>query len=371
MAQLAKTREPRNGFTKVPNAVIDNPNLSARDKLVLIKVMSHAYGDKTEASPSQKGTADSLGYRRETVKAAYESLVASKVLLPHGKGRSGRQETFTVDLSKAANLTTQSAGTATVKPSGDLTSRSAGDLTTQSAGDLTSESSQIRSRIRQQRRQQEDGSAAPEGSSLSDDEERLDSDVGLVDSAACSEASHSLDNGNPEPKARLHASRGPQYIAPRPFTKAEINAALLTPDGQRVNCDVDDLHYDLQNIFLPEVRGEYLRDDDFDRLVELRGVKFCRFWSYWLPRKIAWYYDVKKEPVPKPTALYIRAIEGEWEVDPKWPMFDEDKHTWAAQAQADLRTQRRAEPKPTTQYNDEPDESPSVELEDEFEECFR
>lgn len=89
------------------------------------------------------------------------------------------------------------------------------------------------------------------------------------------------------------------------------------------------------------LHGEHLKDADLDRLVVARGVAFCRLWQHWLPRKVAWYYDVKKEPVTKPTALYVEAVRGGWKVDPSWPEFDEKRHTWAATAQAEQRRRKK------------------------------
>jgi hypothetical protein len=116
----------------------------------------------------------------------------------------------------------------------------------------------------------------------------------------------------------------------RQFTKAEVNALFLTPEGERVNDDGYELRYDLVNDVLPLVYGEsFNRPEDLDTLIADRGVKLCRLWMHWLPRKIAHRYANGKD-VENPTGLYIKAVRGRWQVDPSWPQFDETLHTVAA-----------------------------------------
>ena len=148
-------------------------------------------------------------------------------------------------------------------------------------------------------------------------------------------------NGNAEALPTLLASDGRSTLLqsetskpPRPFTKDEINAALIRPDGFRASDDFDDLSYDLSNLILPMVVGQSLNkgDLDLDKLVDKHGVRFCHFWAHWLPRKIADEY-AKNRPVLSPTGLYRSAVEQGWTVNPKWAAFDEKRHTFAAREQ--------------------------------------
>jgi hypothetical protein len=97
-----KNRKPA-GFTMIPNALIDNPNLCVRNKMVLIKLARHCYR-KTSTFVSQQKIAKDLHIDRGTAGTALESLTALGVIQPHGMGRSGKSETYTIDLNFAANL---------------------------------------------------------------------------------------------------------------------------------------------------------------------------------------------------------------------------------------------------------------------------
>lgn len=310
----------------IPNAVIDNPNLSIRDKLVLIKVASHAYGSSNVASPSQKSTAESLGCRRETVADAYESLVALKVLEPHGNGSNGRKETFSIDLDRAANLTTCSTGIVSRKPSGTLTSRSAPNLATQSAAPGYSVGTN-KSRAKQQTKPNQDGFAALTGSSPSDAEVNTQPEDSI---------------GNVEALPRLPATPGA-----RALTRAEINGGLYKPDGRSVKSDFEGLDYgdqldkldDLLTSTLAEVYGTVVSRAKLEAIAAEYTIERCAFWAYWLPRKIANYYENKRQPPPKPTGIYLDALAKKYPANPKWPAFDAKRHTWAARSQADMRAQ--------------------------------
>ncbi len=295
------------GFTQIPNALIDNPALSIRDKMVLIKLARHGYG-KTTVYPSQVEIAKSLGIRRETVKAALDSLTALGVVQPHGKGHSGKQETYTIDLASAANLTIQSAGyegpNLTVSP------------------------------------------CKPDGLTVQPDDS-----VGIKHKAEENELNNNADSTLPSTLRRYADPGSPsrQYACPAQYeepddsvvrltpagplgkSKAQINELLLTPDGKIALDSYDDLNYDLNSLTLPMLGSKWIPEPELTKLVDLRGVRYCSFWMSWLPRKIASEY-AKGKPVNNPAGLYRRAVEQSWEVDPAWPTFDETQHTSAARA---------------------------------------
>lgn len=157
-------------------------------------------------------------------------------------------------------------------------------------------------------------------------------DAGPDDSPdAETEVEPSDSKGNEEPKATLPATPGAQDIAPRPLSKAEINAAFVTPDGHRVSDSIDDLDCDL-NTTLARVYGEMLNRGTLETLVGKHGERQCALWAHWLPRKIADEYT-KGRPVESPSGLYRKAVEQGWHVDPKWPEFDEERHILAAREQ--------------------------------------
>lgn len=112
--------KPEKGFTQILNAVIDNQNLSIRDKMVLIKLVRHCYG-KSWTFVSQQKIAKHLGASRVTVKAALDSLTALGVIKPRGKGRSGVSETYTIDLDFAANLSNHHTGSLSNQYTGTCT----------------------------------------------------------------------------------------------------------------------------------------------------------------------------------------------------------------------------------------------------------
>jgi len=72
-----------------------------------------------------------------------------------------------------------------------------------------------------------------------------------------------------------------------------------------------------------------------DKLVANYGAERCAFWVSWLLRKIAAEYDAGR-PVKNPAGMYRTAVEQGWEVDPKWPEFDESKHTGAKRLEDEL-----------------------------------
>jgi hypothetical protein len=341
---MKSTRDKRKGFAPIPNALIDNPYLNLRDKMVLIKLASHAYGDKKTANPSQVGISKCLKIKRSTASAALDSLTALEIIRPHGKGRCGKKETFTIDLDRAANLSKRGPGnlpkrgplparlrtikqTAGTKQSNKTLASNAAPATEVTAGEGVDGLGSAGS------------AASPVTAATSNGEVDLGHNGRSTLLQSHDIADEILDEVFGEPTPR------------RQYTKREINDLLLTPEGLRVDSDAYELEYDLSNVYLPMVCGEPLNRGEFDKLVAEQGVEFCRLWMHWLSRKIADCYRQGK-PVKKPTALYIKAVLGRWQVDPAWPQFDEELHTVAAWAEAHKRQEARGPkaPVPGTSY---------------------
>jgi hypothetical protein len=276
----AKTGKPREGFKQISNALIDNPNLCLRDKMVLIKLASHAYGQKTSAYPSQVKIAKCLGIQRETAKAALDSLTALGIIRPHGKGRKGKQETFTIDLDHAANLTAHPAGNLTAHPA------------------APDGSSGINKTAKEN---QEKKTLAPRSTSTT---QGVDGPGDIEDIGIC-------------------YAEAPDGSLGR-FTKREINEMTLTPDLKLPDDEPDALECNL-DVQLAFASGDGFNFKVLEELVELRGPTFCAFWTSWLLRKIAAEYAAGR-PVKSPAGLYTQAVREGWEVDPSWPEFDENKH---------------------------------------------
>lgn len=354
---------PVDHFTVVPNELINHTSLTPAEKLVLIKHLSEGFKTKTRPDSERKASRR-LGVSRKTYSGATSQLVKLGLLQADGTGGPRRQETYRVHLERLGGLSVACSTGSNEVPVRTRRKLQTGSKVSQATGSIEvpdlSQLAQIRATAEEQRKpNEEDGSAAPEGSSLTrasavseangiaDD----DFDFGLVSSADSAasprEPSHSLDKGPHEPEASESASSGPQHVAStsvlptRSFTKAEINAAFIRPDGYRVSSDFDDLTYDL-NVTLAEAHGQMLNKGDVDiaRLVERHGIERCALWAHWLLRKIADEYS-KGRPVKSPTGLYRRAVEGEWQVDPNWPEFDELLHTTTAAAEEKKRKAER------------------------------
>ena len=130
--------------------------------------------------------------------------------------------------------------------------------------------------------------------------------------------------------AVLSQYEGPDEMRTR-FTKAEINALLLTPNGKRP--DVDGLESDLDTALLLAESPDPFNFRELEKLAAEHGEEYCAFWASWLLRKIAAEYAAGR-PVKNPAGLYRSAVEQHWEVSPSWPEFnlDSDEHTRAAKA---------------------------------------
>jgi hypothetical protein len=273
------SRKPRTGFTKIDNAFIDNPNLTAAEKLVAIKLQSHAYGTKTWANPSQLELSGQLRLDRKTVKAALESLSAFGIVRPHGEGHQGKQETYTVNLDAAANL------------GNPHISRE------ESAPMSLGESAPINKSKTKQTKNKKPIPSAPtaiRGDTLADD---------------------SAENGT------CSAYEGLGESAPM-FTKAQINALKLTPNGKKPEpyFGADELLPDLDTQ-LCLVGGKVFNGAALRTLVADFGIDLCAFWCAWLPRKIASERSAGRA-VSSPAGLYTKAVREAWEVDPNWPEYE-------------------------------------------------
>jgi hypothetical protein len=93
--------EPR-GFTQIPNALLDHPGIGNREKLVLIQILRCAYG-KVVVEVGHRRLARRLGYSRETVRAAIESLVSSGLIVPQ-VNTHGKRERYALQLHRLAQV---------------------------------------------------------------------------------------------------------------------------------------------------------------------------------------------------------------------------------------------------------------------------
>jgi hypothetical protein len=389
------------GVTPVPNWLFDSKALSSSEKLVAWGYHRSTYGSSTTTDASEKGISGAARLDPKTVSAAAARLRFLGVLEANGKRKDGRI-LYIVALHKPqALLEAEATGresTPRVKLSDprDLTPRVGRESTPRGYGFDTQEGTESTPTIKNSKSRTktlQDASPRSACSSLSDAEmtsgESVDGD-GTARSAAPPESTVPSENevntraeviGNAE-LAPLPASNGCSKLLqaetsrpPRPFTKAEINAALICPDGFRARDGFEDLSYDLSNLILPMVVGQPLNkgDIDLDKLVGGHGIEFCCFWAHWLPRKIAAVYE-RGGTVKNPTGLYRRAVEGHWEVDPTWPQFDEQRHTVAARAEYQKREEARKlkEPQSTSDTFTENDDNQTAEAEyvDELEEAF-
>lgn len=372
--------KPVDNFTKVPNELINHLGLTANQKLVLIKHVSEQF--KTRAKPdSERKASKSLRLSRGTYSDATVELQELGVLEPHGKGGSRKQEAYTVHLERLSSLPDRPSTGSNGVPVGRRPNRQTGPIQSQSAGSngvpVSAKLAQTEYHAEEQRRQtQEHRSAALNGSSLTDvSVEGMDGDaVDGVVQPACPAASPSeastKGKGISEPEARLPASEGPQASRPaRPWTNAELNAGFVRPDGYRASDDFDDLDCDLNNV-LAMLYGEPLNRGTLDKLAAKHEVRRCALWAHWLPRKIASMYATK--PVAKPTALYVCAVEEGWQVDSKWPEFDEMRHTAAAREEYHKRMEarRNQDRRPEATDDHSNNNAPSEDFDDEFEQLF-
>ena len=279
-----KNDKPRDGYKQIPNALIDNPNLCIRDKMVLIKLASHAYGKKRSAYPSQVKVAKCLGIQRETVKAALDSLTALGIVRPHGKGRQGKQETFTIDLDRAANLTAHPTGNLTAHPT---TPDGSSDInkTEQIRQEKENANPEVTSEIR--------GDAEPQG------HEEIGSALLYTEHAG------------------LAAMFSAQADLLAGLTPEQIRDCRIAPDGTSAFdvCADADAWLLAKSVVEEYAEGEPFNPGELDKLCDEYGNEAVWFHAKWFPRRIG---ALKSQP-NKPTAYFIDCVRKDHPVNPTWP----------------------------------------------------
>jgi hypothetical protein len=366
----------------VPNALIDSMAFDDTDKLVYVVLRRHAIGDKTDVWPSQVRIAALARKGRDSVRSSLHKLTEAGIVSE--VGRDARKKAtyrlhLDVDLSKV-NLT-QNRQVPDLESPGNLTqnrhqadiaehtnkkyasprlassSLSDAEMTSGESVDGTADSaaspestvpleievntspgydkgnaealptlpaSNGRSNLLQSR----DGDAqdAEDGFDFGPPFEWGPSSESTSRSDVAGEILDEIfgPDNDPEPQKSVESAE-PEHL----YGKSVINKLMLTPKGEQLTDDEDELRYEVEALILPGVYGEPFNPGDLDKLVAARGVPFCRMWIHWLGRKIASAYE-RGRPVSNPSGLYLRAVEQGWEVDPKWPQFNEVLHTVAA-----------------------------------------
>lgn len=363
------------GFTAVPNVLIESTAFNDTDKLVLINLLRHAMG-KDEAWPSKLRIARQARKGRAAVKESLARLTALGCISE--AGAAGNQRTkYRIHLDRIEHV--HQCKVVQNDHLERMTSRTEVVQNEHLGGPERAPKvvQNDHKADKAEKTKQKDGSATPEGSSLTDVGD--DAEFGFANAASSAASplvaiasngegddkpvSHAL--GNEEPEATLPVSSGrfnglQSGRADRPLVRAEVNAAFVRPDGYRVSDDFDELECDL-NLTLAQVYGEPLNRGTLDKLVKDHGVRRCALWAHWLPRKLASDFE-KGKLIEKPTARYVRAVQEGWEVDPKWPEFDEQRHTVKAREEAEKRKQARD--------GSESPLSDDTSVTDEFEEVF-
>jgi hypothetical protein len=296
---MTATPAKREGFTQIPNWLIDEPNLTAAEKWSVMVVARHAYGQKTSAFPSQVSIAKRGHFDRKTIRTALESVTDLGILEAIGKnGRSDQQVEYRLHLdSRPKKL--------------DLRNTHPGDLgrTPHLPGDSTPT---------KHTEQEYEVKKTHVGIDVTSNiEDTVEPEVGSRIGRVCS--ANESGPGAYDPGASTPSKHT--------FTKRQINEQLLTPDGKRP--DVDGLDCDLNEALIMAESPSYFPSSELDKLVAKRGEERCAFWASWLLRKIASEYE-RGKPVENPAGLFRTAVEQHWEVNPSWPEFDEHKHTDAA-----------------------------------------
>lgn len=80
----------RTGFTKVKNKIITSKKITPTEKLIIICLLMHSF-DKDYCFPSFKKISDELGFHRNTVDNAIQSLVGKRFIrVKKSKGKVNR-----------------------------------------------------------------------------------------------------------------------------------------------------------------------------------------------------------------------------------------------------------------------------------------
>jgi hypothetical protein len=99
----------------VPNFILDDPDMCARDKLVLCLLTRKSYQKRT-FEVSQAQIARSSGYTRDTVGTAMRSLHALGRITRHS-AVNGKRKQVTLNFEPAGDLANQSSGSKMTKGS--------------------------------------------------------------------------------------------------------------------------------------------------------------------------------------------------------------------------------------------------------------
>lgn len=279
----------------VPNWLLDDERLTAAEKWSIISIARRAYGAKTSAWPSQTKIARTGGFDRKTIRKALQAVTACGMLEPIRYHERGVVEyRLHIDEPPAAFPRPEAY------TPGDLRNR-----TQVTRGVIPTKHSKVKD-------QEKNTFVPPDNTS--------NGEVAVIRGDIHGSASGNCSAYNP-PEAYA-----PGRSEPR-FTKREINELMLTPDGKRP--DVDGLESDLIAVLATAESPKDFDSRQREKLEAKHGAEFCAFWASWLLRKIAAEYEAGR-PVENPAGLYAEAVNGHWEVDPKWPEFHETLHTQAA-----------------------------------------
>lgn len=302
----SKPQAPK-GFTMVPNWLIDDKRLTAAEKWSIISVARRAYGAKTSAWPSQTKIANTGGFDRKTIRKALQAVTACGMLEPircHERG--------VVEYRLHIDEPPASFPRPEAYAPGDL-----GNRTQVTGGVIPTKHSKVKD--------QEKNTLVPPDNTSNGEVAVIRGDL------------HGNEYGN------CSAYNPPEAYAPgrsEPrFTKREINELLLTPDGKRP--DVEGLESDLFAVLAMVHAPKHFDTRQLEKLVAEHGAEYCTFWVSWLLRKIAAEYDAGR-PVENPAGLFAKAVRDRWEVDPKWPEFDETRHAgvndraWLTELEAEM-----------------------------------
>ncbi len=368
------TNKKRKDYTQIPNAVTFDKTLSLSEFRTFAAILSYAYGDKTEAYPSQVTLKERLGMHRETVGLALKRLVGLGLIKRLRKTKDGQWVYKVRGLDHVGKSDTQGDGKSDIAPVGksgtkqtkqkktskkEASPRSAG--ASPSGAEATSGES-----VHGHGYGTADSAASPESAVPSIGQRAelatpaghngrntlLSRDDDAQDEFGFGPRSESEPSSDSAPRDDADAildevfgkgsDHTPQKSAERPYSKRAINELMLSPEGVPLDDDRDELFYEVEAVTLPSVYGEPFNPGDLDKLITDRGVAFCRMWAHWLPRKIADKYAKDSvKGVPSPTGLYTQAVREGWKVDPAWPQFDETLHTVAAREACRKREEAR------------------------------
>jgi hypothetical protein len=339
----ANTTRTKQGFTKFPNHLFGCSDLSANGRLVALALLGYAREDGV-CYPSQATLADDIGRDRKTVTAGVEEL-REFGLTTFWKCRPGFSKPVlhydVAALREPVDEDTANCACGSHKRKRNnvppVQSRAGGELTPSrsSRREIISEPEGNSSPLSRSREENVSATATPEVS---------------VSKSASVPASGSGEAKPTESLGKSGSAASPAPFAAKP-DKRLVNAALLGPSGLRVSGEPTDVEHEAYRV-MSELWGESIPKPKLEALMEKYGVRNVHFWVKWLPRKVAAQYE-RDKPVENPSGLLIRAIENQWDVDPRWPEFDASAHTWKAREVLDRKEARKADHKPEADLNAE------------------